>query len=280
MEEKNLPETPPVENINHRIDPRGEIFEYFWAAMMAKQNIIGHQLEESDRIFRRNLEERRRQFVESERRYQLYLDERNRQLKESDSRFYHEIEERRKKFYEERGEKYHKDDEDDDSGDDITTGKARGKKGAKKELKKAESKSGGQAEIIASSGVIQQLHEAGFKFDDICPKRKLLDEKGNIKTEIDIVMESPDCIMAVKILKKPNKKDIDNHINRMFMLKDHYAAKSNGGKYMDRRKIYGAIMADKMEDDGKQAVYDAGFFALEQSGGRLNIPKGFIPHEW
>jgi hypothetical protein len=278
MEVKKPPETPPVENISHKIDPRGEIFDYFWAAMMERQNVIGYQIEESDKIFQRNFDERKRQMDESDRRFQLYLEERNRQLKESDNRFYRQIEERRKSFYEARGEKYH----GDDDSDDDTGGKTRGKKGSNKEPKKAGSRTGGQAENIASSGITKQFNEFGFNFDDICPNRKLLDANGNVKTVIDIIMESPECIMVVEIIKKPGKKDIDNHINRMFMVKDHYAAKSSRGKYMDKRVIYGAIMAEKLEDADRQAIHDAGFFALEQGGNKikLNTPEKFVPHEW
>jgi hypothetical protein len=285
MEAKKQPEAPPAEDLATKIDPRGLIFEHFWAAMMERQNVIGHQIEESDKVFQRNLEERKRQMEESDRRFKLYMEERNRQLKESDSKFYHEIEESRKKFYDVRGQKYHDEDEDydDDSGDDESTGKRKGKKGAKKQSKgkgsKAGGRAGGRAESIASSGITKQFSQLGFKFDDISPNRKLLDGNGSVKAEIDIIMESPDCIMAVAIIESPGKKDIDNHVKRMFMVKDHYAAKSNSGKYMDRRKIYGAIMADDLDDNDKLAIYEAGFYVLEQ-GGKAKAPEGFIPHEW
>jgi hypothetical protein len=126
-------------------------------------------------------------------------------------------------------------------------------------------------------GVIQQFYEFGLYFNDISSGgRKIFDESGHIKMEIDLMMEGSNCIMAVAICAKPKKKDIETHIGRLDALREHR------NRYQDSRRIHGAIMGKSVSEADRKEVLDAGLFLIEQSGDgiAINTPKEFAPREW
>jgi hypothetical protein len=260
-------------------DPQDIIFEHFWEVMMQKQNLIGKQLEENDKKFQQQLDERRREMEESDRKFQKQLEERNRELHESDQRFHKMVEEEIRNYRHDLHEGLR---DDFDIGE--VEGKGAGGKGGKKSLKDfftGKGKKGGKGgrggaiiEAIDTYDVSRQFSKYGFNFDEMSSGRKILDRSGNTKAEFDLIMESPDCILAAAILPKPKKRDIDDFVSKLFMLREHRS------KYHERRKINGAIIGGGFSDEEKQTVLDAGLFILEGSSMKIDVPEGFTPHEW
>ena len=133
------------------------------------------------------------------------------------------------------------------------------------------------AEHLVAPGIADRFNELGYKFDAVSPGgHRILDEKGKIKTEIDIVLENSDCIMAVEVKTKPKVQDNEHHIKRLEILREHR------NKHNDKRTIKGAIAGAVFGSMEKQAVLEAGLYAIEQSGDtmKLDLPDGFIPKEW
>jgi len=79
----------------------------------------------------------------------------------------------------------------------------------------------------------------------------------------------------VEVKSKPTEKDIEHHINRLRILREHRS------KHNDMRKIRGAIAGAVFPDKVKEATLAAGFYVLEQSGDtiKLDLPADFIPWE-
>jgi hypothetical protein len=257
-------------------DSRKIIFDHFWAEMLRKQSIIGKQSEEIEKLFYRQLEERKRQLEESDKKFYRRLEERNLQMQESDIRFYRQLADARKKYYNKLDELKVSDISYGRNVRAINETGIKGVKGANRIPDKKGGRAGNLYEEFLCTGITKRFIELGFNFNDVAPGRKILDNNGNVITEIDILMENTKCIMAVETIVKPNKKDIENHINRLFILRDHR------DKYHDRRKIHGAIMGESFAALEKQTIFEAGLFVIEQKDNKMNIdiPEGFIPREW
>jgi len=135
------------------------------------------------------------------------------------------------------------------------------------------------AEHLVAPGIAKRFNELGYHFNAMAPKgQKIFDEKtGKIKTEIDLILENGNTIMAVEVKTRPVIQDIEHHIKRLEILREHRLGVNN-----DQRKIMGAIAGAIYEDDVKKAVREAGMYVIEQSGDtmKIDMPDGFIPREW
>ena len=133
------------------------------------------------------------------------------------------------------------------------------------------------AEHLVAPGIVKRFNEMGYTFDDISPNgRKILDEKGKPKAEIDILLENSEYIVAVEVKSKPAIKHIEHHVKRLQILREHR------DKHNDKRKVRGAIAGAVFLPGIKEEVLEAGFYVIEQSGDtmRIDVPEGFTPRDW
>jgi hypothetical protein len=138
-------------------------------------------------------------------------------------------------------------------------------------------KFGELAEHLVAPGIAQRFNELGYHFDSISPGgQKILDEQGNALTEIDLLLENGEFIIAVEVKTEPAEKDIPHHSKRLEILR---AAKN---RQHDRRKILGAIAGAIFPKAVKKLVIEAGMYVIEQSGDTMKIeaPKDFKPKTW
>jgi len=136
---------------------------------------------------------------------------------------------------------------------------------------------GEMAEHLVAPGIHERFNELGYNFDAMSPGGYVIrNENKEVIAEVDILLENDSYIMAVEVKTKPHLKDIQHHIRRLEILRQHR------NKHRDTRKIHGAIAGAIFGGKEKQAAIEAGFFVLEQSGDtvRIDIHKGFIPGEW
>ena len=146
-----------------------------------------------------------------------------------------------------------------------------------KQMGELNNRFGEMAEHLVAPGISKRFNELGYHFNDVSPGgRKILDKNGKIKTEIDIILENGDCIMAVEVKTKPRIKDIEHHVKCLEILKEHRSLIG------DNRKIYGAIAGAVFGNEEKQLAAESGFYVLEQSGDtmKIDIPDNFIPRQW
>ena len=88
--------------------------------------------------------------------------------------------------------------------------------------------------------------------------------------------ENGDTVIAVEVKAKPLVMDVDDHINRMEILRRRADARN------DTRKFRGAIAGAIMDASVRNYAHKAGFYVIEQTGDtvKINIPEGFTPREW
>jgi hypothetical protein len=134
------------------------------------------------------------------------------------------------------------------------------------------------AEHLVAPGVARRFNELGYHFNIEVTKGLVIKEEGKVKTEIDILLENGECIIAVEVKSKiqvdSKNNDIEHHIQRLSILRKH--------RQSDQRKILGAIAGAIFDSDAKEAALQAGFFVLEQSGDtmQMDLPDGFVPKEY
>ncbi|MCL2381983.1 MAG: hypothetical protein FWC64_10430 [Treponema sp.] len=133
------------------------------------------------------------------------------------------------------------------------------------------------AEHLVAPNIAKRFNELGYHFGSASPGgHKIFDRQGNTKTEVDLLLENGDTIMAIEIKATPAVKDIEHHIKRLEIVREYRRTLG------DKRKIRGAIAGAIFGSEEKKAVAEAGLFVVEQSGDtmRIDMPDGFVPREW
>jgi len=136
---------------------------------------------------------------------------------------------------------------------------------------------GDMAEHLVAPGIHERFNELGYHFNAVAPGGfKVLDDKGKIAAQVDILLLNSDCIMAVEVKAKVHDKDIEHHVKRLELLRKYW--EKNG----DKRVIRGAIAGAIFGNIEKEAAIEAGLYVLVQSGDtmKLELPDGFVPREW
>jgi len=135
-------------------------------------------------------------------------------------------------------------------------------------------------EHLVGPGIIKRFGEHGYHFDDIKKQRyKLCDENGNEETEIDLLLENADTVIAVEVKSRPDREGeyLGRHLLRVEIMRAHSKKEGWEGK-----RILGAIAGAIFDTPVRNATLKAGFFVIEQSGEtmQMSIPEGFKPREW
>ena len=133
------------------------------------------------------------------------------------------------------------------------------------------------AEHLVAPGIADRFNELGYRFDSIAPGgHRILGPDGKVRAEVDILLENSEYILAVEVKTRPREKDIERHIKRLEIIREHR------NKHRDGRKLRGAIAGAIFGMAEKETALEAGLYVLEQSGDtmRMDLPEGFVPQEW
>jgi hypothetical protein len=133
------------------------------------------------------------------------------------------------------------------------------------------------AEHLVAPNIYKRFNELGYNFGSVVRCNSKIIEQGNTLTEIDIILESSEIVMAVEVKSRPVFKDINHHIKRLEILREH-----GDNLLIGKRKIQGAIAGAIFGEEEKKAVLEAGLFVIEQSGDtmKIEVPQDFVPREF
>ena len=133
------------------------------------------------------------------------------------------------------------------------------------------------AEHLVAPSIMEKFNELGFSFTQRSVD-VIIKEPGNpnTSTDIDILLENGDTVIAVEVKAKPKDRDVKDHVKRMEVL--HRKA----GERKDKRKLQGAIAGAIMSPSVHQLIVKNGFYPIEQTGDtvKISIPEKFIAREW
>jgi hypothetical protein len=132
------------------------------------------------------------------------------------------------------------------------------------------------AEHLVAPNIKEKFNALGFTFTRSALDVKLSDPLRRTLMEIDILLENGDIVIAVEVKAKPKEMDIEEHKERMELLR------RSADTHNDTRKYRGAIAGAIMPGSVKNYALKAGFYVIEQTGDtvRIDIPEGFIPRDW
>ena len=146
-----------------------------------------------------------------------------------------------------------------------------------RQIGKLGSRFGEMVEYMVKPCLVEKFRELGFVFEKASRDTTIKDEKNNIITEVDFILENGDKVMIVEIKSKPTTDDITDHIKRMEKVRKH------ANLHHDNRKYLGAIGGMVVSDNEKTFALKNGFYVIEPSGETFNItaPEGiYSPQEW
>jgi len=146
-----------------------------------------------------------------------------------------------------------------------------------KEVGKLGNRFGELVEHLVAPNISNKFNELGFCFTKTGMDVEIKDKQNpQNNTEVDVLLENGDIVIAVEVKSKPNEKDVKYHLWRMEVLR-HYADERN-----DRRRYQGAIAGAIISDEMRRYILKEGFYVIEQTGDTvwINIPPDFKAREF
>jgi hypothetical protein len=132
------------------------------------------------------------------------------------------------------------------------------------------------AEHLVTPNIAEKFRVLGYAFTRAGPDVEFFDRNGRALTEVDVWLENGDFVMAVEVKSRPRKRDVEDHVKRMKILRSYLDERSDG------RKLLGAIAGAIVTQELRDAIIEQGFYVIEQSGDTVKIgpPAGFEPRIW
>jgi hypothetical protein len=125
-------------------------------------------------------------------------------------------------------------------------------------------------EYMVVPRLLEKFRNLRFIFTRVHQRTRIADRENNIFTEIDVSLESDDCVMIVEVKTTLAIKDVDEHIARMAKLRKH------ADLHNDHRKYLGAVAGAVTGDSVRNYALKHGFFVIVPSGDTFDIirPEG------
>jgi hypothetical protein len=130
------------------------------------------------------------------------------------------------------------------------------------------------AEHLVAPGIVRIFNELGYHFHEVSSKIEIKDDNERILTEVDLLLENDETIVAVEVKSNPRDNDIPHHITRLNILRNHIKKHKKTDK-----KIIGAIAGAIFDQKIKASAIEAGFYTITQSGDtlKMDVPADFKP---
>jgi hypothetical protein len=136
---------------------------------------------------------------------------------------------------------------------------------------------GDMVEYMVVPNLLSKFKALNFKFEQSAKDVVIRDEENGLFTEIDVFLQNGDKVMVVEVKATPATKDIDEHIERMELLRKYADLHKDSRKY--RGAIAGAVFADSV----RNYALKHGFYVIVPSGDTFDIiePEGnYHVKEW
>jgi type I site-specific restriction endonuclease len=135
---------------------------------------------------------------------------------------------------------------------------------------------GDVVEHIMSPKLHEKFATLNFRFSRSSRNVEIRDQNGRHLTEVDVLLENGDYVIAVEVKTRPSSRDIKDHIKRMEILR------TVADGHNDKRKYSGAIAGAVVTPQVLAYALKNGFYVIVPSGETVSIeaPDGFNPRIW
>ena len=133
------------------------------------------------------------------------------------------------------------------------------------------------AEHLVGPSIMEKFNTLGFNFTERSSDKQIKNPNDpNACTEVDILLENGEIVIAVEVKSKPKHEDVNDHLKRMKILRR--VADRRGDNRIYRGAVAGAIMSDSLCN----YIIKKGFYLIEQTGDtvKITVPEGFTPRDW
>jgi hypothetical protein len=132
------------------------------------------------------------------------------------------------------------------------------------------------AEHLVTPNIAEKFRALNYTFTKAGPDLAFFNRDGTFLTEVDVWLENGEFAMAVEVKSKLRKEHVDDHIERMKILRSYLDERS------DTRKLLGAVAGAIVPPALKKYVLKKGFYLIGQSGDtvKIEVPEDFKPRVW
>jgi predicted AAA+ superfamily ATPase len=121
-------------------------------------------------------------------------------------------------------------------------------------------------ETIVNDKIIELFSTLGLNFTQAESNIRIMDEQSSrILTEVDILLENNECIMAVEVKLSPKIRDINKHIQRIGILIDQ------GKIQNETRSYHGALVGITIPNEVKEHGLKHGLYVITQNENETKI---------
>ena len=131
-------------------------------------------------------------------------------------------------------------------------------------------------EYSIAPDLCSKFYVFGFDFKQTSIRHQISDGK-DVITEIDILLEDGDSVMAVEVKAKPTMYDLKRHLKRLEQAKQYPSRSIRGAK------LYGAIAGAVVTKEIRETAFKKGLYVVTHSGENVTIvppPEGFVAKYW
>jgi hypothetical protein len=76
------------------------------------------------------------------------------------------------------------------------------------------------AEHMVAPVIVKRFNELGYHFYSVSPGgQRILDENGKVKTEVDLLLENDEYVVAIEVKTRPVEQDVEHHTRRLEILR-------------------------------------------------------------
>jgi len=236
VESKDNSEDLALEIIRRYLRASSERFEIELGMTLDQFNEYSEKFEKQRVISQQQLKESSDKFV-------LEMEKSREYIKTSSEKFIHNIE---------KSQEYYKPLIEDQR-------QAEKEKSIKKPVKTAAKLPGG----FKAQDIAEEFDEKGFSFTEKSYNKEIRNPDNSV-TNIDIVMENDNLVLAIQVKSKPSQSDIDDHLERVEILQ-RIARRRN-----DFREYRGAV-AGTLSQKVREYAIEKGLYLVEKTGSELRL---------
>jgi len=137
---------------------------------------------------------------------------------------------------------------------------------------------GDLVEVLFAPHLGEKFDAYNYNLKRIFRRVPIYDDNARMRSDIDFLLSDTTMCMAVEVkCWLEHKKDIDEHIKRMQLIRQYPPPEAKG------KKLLGAIVGALVHPDVRTYAEQNGFFVLELTGRDVHLlepPKDFQPKEW
>jgi Holliday junction resolvase-like predicted endonuclease len=120
-------------------------------------------------------------------------------------------------------------------------------------------------EHFAASNLLEKFEELGFEFTAISRNLVIKNKRKEHLAEIDILLEDGEYVMAVEVKSLLNKTDVEEHQERMKIVRGY------ADKHADKRKYIAAVAGATIESTAREYALASGIYVIEQTGDTVRV---------